>query len=103
MLSPVIRINLNQKQLNTSCLYPVGTIKCPAKVPTTILTDSPTLLTSPTRSSVKTSIALGYLPKAYAEQGREPLLEYFDEPFPIRVEAVGCNGLYDPDNLLPRG
>jgi len=53
--------------------------------------------------SVGKNIALGYLPKAYAEQGRELLLEYFDEPFPIRVEAVGCKGLYDPDNLLPRG
>jgi glycine cleavage system aminomethyltransferase T len=52
--------------------------------------------------SVGKNIALGYLPKAYAEQGRELLLEYFDEPFPIRVEAVGCEGLYDPDNLLPR-
>jgi glycine cleavage system aminomethyltransferase T len=52
--------------------------------------------------SVGKNIALGYLPKAYAEQGHELLLEYFDEPFPIRVEAVGCEGLYDPDNLLPR-
>ena len=43
------------------------------------------------------------LAKAYAEQGRELIMEYFDEPFPIRVEAVGCKGLYDPDNLLPRG
>jgi hypothetical protein len=27
-------------------------------------------------------------------------MEYFDEPFPIKVEAVGCKALYDPDNTL---
>ena len=52
--------------------------------------------------SVGKNIALGYLPKAYAEQRRELIMEYFDEPFPIRVEAVGCKGLYDPENLLPK-
>jgi len=52
--------------------------------------------------SVGKNIALAYLPKDYAEQGRELLLEYFDEPFPVKVEAVGCTGLYDPENLLPR-
>lgn len=52
--------------------------------------------------SVGKNIALAYLPKEYAEEGRELLLEYFDEPFPVKVEAVGCKGLYDPENLLPR-
>ena len=52
--------------------------------------------------SVGKNIALAYLPKDYAEEGRELLLEYFDEPFPVKVEAVGCKGLYDPENLLPR-
>jgi glycine cleavage system aminomethyltransferase T len=52
--------------------------------------------------SVGKNVALAYLPKAYAEEGRELLLEYFDEPFPIKVEAIGCKGLYDPENLLPR-
>jgi len=52
--------------------------------------------------SVGKNIALAYLPNDYAEQGRELLLEYFDEPFPVRVDAVGCTGLYDPENLLPR-
>lgn len=52
--------------------------------------------------SIGKNIALAYLPNDYAEQGRELLLEYFDEPFPVRVEAVGCTGLYDPENLLPR-
>ena len=52
--------------------------------------------------SVGKNIALAYLPKEYAEEGRELLLEYFDEPFRVKVEAVGCKGLYDPENLLPR-
>jgi glycine cleavage system aminomethyltransferase T/glycine/D-amino acid oxidase-like deaminating enzyme len=52
--------------------------------------------------SVGKNIALGYLPKEYAEEGRELVMEYFDEPFPIRVEAVGCKALYDPANELPK-
>ena len=52
--------------------------------------------------SVGKNIALGYLPKEYAEVGRELVMEYFDEPFPIRVEAVGCKALYDPENELPK-
>ncbi len=50
--------------------------------------------------SVGKNIALGYLPKDYATVGQELLMEYFDEPFPIKVEAVGCKALYDPDNTL---
>ena len=50
--------------------------------------------------SVGKNIALGYLPKDYATVGQELLMEYFDEPFPIKVEAVGCKALYDPDNKL---
>ena len=52
--------------------------------------------------SVGKNIALGYLPAAYANAGQELAIEYFDESFPVRVETVGCVGLYDPDNLLPR-
>jgi hypothetical protein len=29
-------------------------------------------------------------------------MEYFNEPFPLKVEAVGCKALYDPDNALPK-
>ena len=47
-------------------------------------------------------IALGYLPREYAVEGRELKMEYFEEPFPIKVEAVGCKGLYDPANELPK-
>ena len=52
--------------------------------------------------SIGKNIALGYLPKEYAEEGRILTMEYFDEPFPIRVEAVGCKALYDPTNELPK-
>ena len=48
--------------------------------------------------SVGANIALAYLPHAYAEQGRELLLEYFHEHYPVRVAAVGYRALYDPDN-----
>jgi len=50
--------------------------------------------------SVGKNIALGYLPTDYATVGQELTMEYFDEPFPIKVEAVGCKALYDPDNTL---
>ncbi len=52
--------------------------------------------------SVGKNIALAYLPREYAEVGREVVMEYFEEPFPMKVEAVGCVGLYDPDNALPK-
>ena len=52
--------------------------------------------------SVGKNIMLGYLPREYAVEGRELVMDYFDEPYPIRVEAVGCKALYDPENLLPR-
>jgi glycine cleavage system aminomethyltransferase T/glycine/D-amino acid oxidase-like deaminating enzyme len=86
--------------------YPVGT--CPILDP-----DSREVLVDELgRRSYTTSIAfgpsvgknimLGYLPKEYAEVGRELVMEYFDEPFPVRVEAVGCKGLYDPESVLPK-
>jgi glycine cleavage system aminomethyltransferase T/glycine/D-amino acid oxidase-like deaminating enzyme len=52
--------------------------------------------------SVGKNIALAYLPYEYCEEGRELTLEYFDEPFPITVAAVGYKPLYDPDNLKPK-
>jgi len=48
--------------------------------------------------SIGKNIALGYLPRGYAEEGRELLMEYFHERFPVRVEAVGYRALYDPSN-----
>ena len=48
------------------------------------------------------NIALGYLPLEYAVEGRELIMEYFEEQFPLKVEAVGCKALYDPSNAKPK-
>ena len=86
--------------------YPVG--PCPIVDPATreVLVDEVGRRSYATSiaygPSVGKNIALGYLPKAYATEGQKLLLEYFDEPFPIKVEMVGCKGLYDPENRLPR-
>jgi len=48
--------------------------------------------------SIGKNIALGYLPKAYAEEGRTLTMEYFCDHYPIKVEAVGYRALLDPDN-----
>ena len=52
--------------------------------------------------SLGKNIALGYLPYEYCEEGRELVMEYFNEPFPMVVEAVGYKPLFDPENLRPR-
>ncbi len=86
--------------------YPVG--QCPILDPETnqVLVDElgrRSYLTSISYGpSVGKNIGLGYLPKEYAVEGKELIMEYFDEPFPIKVEAVGCRGLYDPENSLPK-
>src|SRR3546814_9775511 len=46
--------------------------------------------------SIGKNIALGYLPQAYCEEGRQLEIEYFNQKFPVRVEAVGMKPLYDP-------
>ncbi|MEM7196321.1 MAG: glycine cleavage T C-terminal barrel domain-containing protein, partial [Pseudomonadota bacterium] len=86
--------------------YPVGS--CPVLDPDS----NEVIVDSLGRRSYLTSIAFGpsigkniglvYLPNDYAVEGRELVMEYFDEPFPIRVEAVGCKALYDPANELPK-
>ncbi|HAU18399.1 MAG TPA: hypothetical protein DCS72_08670, partial [Marinobacter adhaerens] len=48
--------------------------------------------------SVRKIILLGYIPVEYAQEGRELTLEYFQEHYPIRIEAVGYRALFDPDN-----
>lgn len=48
--------------------------------------------------SVGRVILLGYIPADYAQEGRELELEYFQERYPVRIEAVGCRALFDPDN-----
>lgn len=52
--------------------------------------------------SLGKNIALGYLPHAYCETGRELAIEYFGERYPVRVEAVGYKPLYDPSNTKPK-
>ncbi len=86
--------------------YPVGT--CPILDPATrnVLVDSLGRRSYTTSiaygPSVGKNILLAYLPQEFAVKGRDLLMEYFDEPYPVRVEAVGCRGLYDPGNRLPR-
>ena len=48
------------------------------------------------------NIALAYLPYEYCREGRELVMEYFHERYPLEVEAVGYKPLYDPENLKPR-
>ncbi len=86
--------------------YPVGS--CPILDPET----GKVLIDGNGRRSYTTSIAfgptlgkniaLGYLPNEYAQDGRELLIEYFNEQYPVKVEAVGYQPLYDPQNLKPR-
>lgn len=44
------------------------------------------------------NIALGYLPHDHCEEGRMLEIEYFNQKFPVQVEAVGMKSLYDPTN-----
>ncbi|WP_416140150.1 GcvT family protein [Halomonas sp. HK25] len=53
--------------------------------------------------SLGCNIALGYLPTDYAEEGRQLLMEYFGEHYPMRVATVGYRALYDPENQRPHG
>ena len=48
------------------------------------------------------NIALAYLPHEYCQEGRELQMEYFGEPYKLKLESVGYKPLYDPDNLLPK-
>ena len=52
--------------------------------------------------SIGKNIGLGYLPHEYCQEGREMIMEYLGEQFPMRVESVGYKPLYDPENKLPR-
>ncbi|GAF88530.1 unnamed protein product, partial [marine sediment metagenome] len=86
--------------------YPVGTL--PILDPQT----KETLVDALGRLSYTTSIAfgptigkniaLGYLPWDYCQEGREFLVDYFGEHYPVRVAGVGYKPLYDPENLKPR-
>ena len=86
--------------------YPVGV--CPILDPETqeVLIDSLGRRSYATSvaygPSVGKNIALAYLPHERCEAGRDVLLEYFGEQYPMKVEAVGYRALYDPDNARPR-
>ncbi len=85
--------------------YPVGT--CPLIDPETgeVPVDAKgrrSFLTSIAYGpTVGKNIGLGYLPYEYCQEGRELLMEYLGEQFPVRVEAVGYRAIYDPENKLP--
>ena len=86
--------------------YPVGT--CPVMDPAT----GATLVDELGRRSWTSSIAFGpsigknialaYLPHAYCQVGRELQIQYFADVYPVKVEAVGYQSLYDPENGKPR-
>jgi glycine cleavage system aminomethyltransferase T len=48
--------------------------------------------------SIGRNIALGYIPHEHAVEGAELTLEYLEERYPVRIEAVGYRALYDPEN-----
>ena len=52
--------------------------------------------------SIGKNIGLAYLPHELCQEGREFVMEYLGEQFPMQVESVGYKPLYDPENLLPR-
>ncbi len=52
--------------------------------------------------SLGKNIVMGYLPYRYCQEGRQLMLEYFHESYPLNVEAVGYRPLYDPENERPR-
>ena len=52
--------------------------------------------------SVGRNLMLAYLPVDYCQTGRELSMEYFNESYPVRVDAVGYQPIYDPDNERPR-
>jgi glycine cleavage system aminomethyltransferase T len=52
--------------------------------------------------SIGKNIALGYLPYAHCEVGKEFLMEYLGEQYPLKLESVGYKPLYDPQNLKPK-
>jgi glycine cleavage system aminomethyltransferase T len=52
--------------------------------------------------SIGKNIALAYLPHEYCQLGRELQIQYFEDVYPVTVQAVGYGALYDPENTKPR-
>ncbi len=86
--------------------YPVGTLPILDPESREVLVDSVgrrSYVTSVAYGpSVGKNIALGYLPHEYCEVGKQLLVEYFHEQYPVKVEAVGYRALYDPENARPK-
>ncbi len=51
-----------------------------------------------TGPSVGKHLLMAYLPRAYAEEGRELRVEYMGQQYPVTVEVVGSRPLFDPEN-----
>ena len=47
-------------------------------------------------------ILLSYLPSSDAEVGRQLMVEYMGESFPVTVDVVGSTPLFDPENSRVR-
>ena len=47
-------------------------------------------------------ILLAYLPASYAEVGRQLMVEYLGENYPVTVDVVGATPLFDPENSRVR-
>ncbi len=52
--------------------------------------------------SIGKNLALAYLPHDYAQVGRELQILYFVDVYPVTVEALGYQALYDPENGKPQ-
>ena len=48
--------------------------------------------------SVEAFIIMGYIPYEYAKEGDILYIEYFNEHYPVKIEAVGYRALYDPEH-----
>ena len=79
--------------------YPVG--QCPlidpetGEVPVDSLGRRSFLTSIAYGPTVGKNIGLAYLPYELCQEGREMLMEYFGEQYPMKVEAVGYGALYD--------
>ena len=51
-----------------------------------------------TGPSVGKHLLLAYLPREYAEEGRQLEVEYMGQDYPVTVERVGSKPLFDPEN-----
>lgn len=52
--------------------------------------------------SVGKHILLAYVPTSYAEVGRQLMVEYMGDNFPVTIDVVGATPLFDPENSRVR-